>query len=57
MDLLILPDGCVSAVYAEDIDLGVLGRSSFRRRQGIPIDQPSTRTDSIVPVCSSTLAG
>ena len=25
MDLLVLPDGTVRAIYAEDIDLGLLG--------------------------------
>jgi hypothetical protein len=32
-------------------------RSSFSRRQGIPTDLPSTRTDSIAPLCSSTTSG
>ena len=32
-------------------------RSSLRRQPGNPTDPPSTRTDSIAPVCSSTPAG
>ena len=33
MDLLVLPDGTVRAIYAEDIDLGVLGQSTYHASQ------------------------
>ena len=38
MDLLILPDGCVRAIYAEDIDLGVLGRPVITRASHVEPD-------------------
>ena len=38
MDLLILPDGSVRAIYAEDIDLGVLGRPVITRASHVEPD-------------------
>ena len=38
MDLLILPDGSVRAIYAEEIDLGVLGRPVITRASHVEPD-------------------
>ena len=38
MDLLISPDGTVRAIYAEDIDLAVLGRPVITRASHVEPD-------------------
>ena len=39
MDLLVLPDGTVRAIYAEEIDLGLLGNPSITRASHVEPDE------------------
>ena len=39
MDLLVLPDGTVRAIYAEEIDLGLLGSPSITRASHVEPDE------------------
>ena len=46
MDLLVLPDGTVRAIYAEEIDLGLLGSPSITRASHVePDEQGRWRAD------------
>jgi len=55
MDLLVLPDGTVRAVYAEDIDLGVLGRPTITRASHVKPDEQGHWIAHLTPVCGPVL--
>ena len=39
MDLLVLPDGTIRAIYAEEIDLSLLGSPSITRASHVEPDE------------------
>ena len=53
MDLLVLPDGTVRAIYAEDIDLGVLGRQVITRASHVEPDEQGHWLADLTPVIRS----
>ena len=55
MDLVILPDGTVRALYAEDIDLGVLGRPSITRASHVEPDKQGHWIADLTPVSGPVL--
>ena len=55
MDLLILPDGSVRAIYAEDIDLGVLGRPVITRASHVEPDAGGRWLADLSPVSGPVL--
>ena len=50
MDLLVLPDGTVRAIYAEDIDLDVLGRPVITRASHVEPDEQGRWIADLTPV-------
>ena len=50
MDLLILPDGTVRAIYAEEIDLGLLGSPSITRASHVEPDEQGRWITDLSPV-------
>ena len=50
MDLLVLPDGTVRAIYAEDIDLGVLGSAVITRASHVEPDSRGRWLADLSPV-------
>jgi hypothetical protein len=50
MDLLILPNGTIRAIYAEDIDLVSLGRTVIRRASHVEPDQDGRWIADLTPV-------
>ena len=50
MDLLILPDGTVRAVYAEDIDLSAIGRPVIARASRVEPDSTGRWLADLTPV-------
>ena len=55
MDLVILPDGTVRAVYAEDINLGVLGRPMITRASHVEPDEQGHWIADLTPVSGPVL--
>ncbi len=55
MDLIILPDGMVRAVYAEEIDLGVLGRPVIKRASHVEPDAAGCWIADLSPVSGPVL--
>jgi hypothetical protein len=50
MDLLVLPDGTVRAIYAEEIDLGLLGSPSITRASHVEPDEQGRWSADLSPV-------
>ena len=50
MDLLVLPDGTVRAIYAEEIDLGLLGSPSITRASHVEPDKQGRWSADLSPV-------
>ena len=50
MDLVVARDGTIRAVYAEDIDLGVLGQPVIRRASHVEPDQQGRWIADLSPV-------
>ena len=50
MDLLILPDGTVKAVYAEESDLGAIGRPVIARASRVEPDPAGRWLADLTPV-------
>ncbi len=50
MDLLVLPDGTVRAIYAEEIDLGLLGSPSITRASHVEPDEQGCWSADLSPV-------
>ena len=50
MDLLVLPDGTVRAIYAEDIDLGLLGIRVITRASHVEPDEQGRWSADLSPV-------
>ncbi len=50
MDLVVARDGTIKAVYAEDIDLGVLGQAVIRRASHVEPDQHGQWVADLSPV-------
>jgi len=50
MDLLVLPDGTVRAIYAEEIDLGLFGSSSITRASHVEPDEQGRWSADLSPV-------
>jgi hypothetical protein len=50
MDLLVCPDGTIRAIYAEDIDLGLLGGASIRRASHVEPDEQGRWSADLSPV-------
>ena len=55
MDVLVLPDGTVRAIYAEDIDLGVLGRLAITRASHVEPDERGHWIPDLTPVSGPVL--
>ncbi len=55
MDLLVLPDGTVRAVFAEDIDLRVLGRTVITRASHVEPDEQGHWIADLTPVSGPVL--
>jgi hypothetical protein len=55
MDLLVLPSGTVRAIYAEDIDLGVLGRVTITRASHVEPDEQGHWIADLSPVSGPVL--
>jgi hypothetical protein len=55
MDLVVLPDGTVRAVYAEDINLGVLGRPMIARASHVEPDEQGHWIADLTPVSGPIL--
>ena len=55
MDLLILPDGTVRAIYAEDIDLTRIGPALIRRASHVEPDDQGRWLADLGPVCGPVL--
>jgi hypothetical protein len=55
MDLLILPDGTVRAVYAEEIDLGAIGRPVITRASHVEPDSTGRWFADLTPVSGPVL--
>jgi hypothetical protein len=50
MDLLVLADGTVRAIYAEDIDLGLFGIPSITRASHVEPDEQGRWSADLTPV-------
>jgi hypothetical protein len=50
MDLLVLPDGTVRAIYAEEIDLGLLGNPRITRASHVEPDEKGRWSADLSPV-------
>lgn len=55
MDLIILRDGTVRAIYGEDIDLGALGRLSIRRASHVEPDGQGCWVADLTPISGPVL--
>jgi hypothetical protein len=55
MDLVVLPDGTIRAVYTEDIDLGVLGRPMITRASHVEPDEQGHWIADLRPVSGPVL--
>jgi hypothetical protein len=55
MELLVLPDGTIRAIYAEDIDLGVLGRPVITRASLVEPDGNGHWIADLSPVSGPVL--
>ena len=55
MDLLISPDGTIRAIYAEDIDLGVLGHPVITRASYVEPDADGRWIADLSPVSGPVL--
>ena len=55
MDLVISPDGVVRAIYAEDIDLGALGRTMTTRASHVEPDAEGGWIADLTPVSGPVL--
>jgi hypothetical protein len=55
MDLLVLPSGTIRAIYAEDIDLGVLGRAMIARASHVEPDAQGHWIADLTPVSGPVL--
>ena len=55
MDMLVLSDGTVRAVYAEDIELAVLGRTVITRASYIEPDEQGKWIADLTPVSGPVL--
>ncbi len=55
MDLVVLPDGTIRAVYAEEIDLGVLGRAMIMRASHVEPDEQGRWIADLTPVAGPVL--
>ena len=55
MDLHVLPDGSVRAIYAEDIDLGVLGQPVITRASHVEPDANGRWIADLTPVSGPVL--
>jgi hypothetical protein len=55
MDLIILPDGTVRAVYAEEIDLGAIGRPVITRASHVEPDSAGRWLADLSPVSGPVL--
>jgi hypothetical protein len=55
MELLVLPSGSVRAIYAEDIDLGVLGHAVIRRASHVEPDAQGRWIADLTPVSGPVL--
>jgi len=50
MDLLVLPDGTIRAIYAEEIDLGLLGSPNITRASHVEPDEQGCWSADLSPV-------
>jgi len=50
MDLLVLPDGSVRAIYAEEIDLGLFGSPCITRASHVEPDEKGRWSADLSPV-------
>jgi hypothetical protein len=55
MDLLVLPDGTIRAIYAEDIDLAVLGRPTITRASHVEPNADGRWIADLTPVSGPVL--
>jgi hypothetical protein len=55
MDLLVLPSGTVRAIYAEDLDLGVFGRTTITRASHVEPDGQGGWLADLTPVSGPVL--
>jgi hypothetical protein len=55
MQLVALPDGTVRAVYAEEIDLGVLGQTVITRASHVEPDADGRWISDLTPVSGPVL--
>jgi hypothetical protein len=55
MDLVVLPDGTVRAIYAEDIDLGVLGQPVITRASHVEPDANGQWITDLTPASGPVL--
>jgi hypothetical protein len=55
MDLIVSPDGTIRAVYAEAIDLGVLGHLVFTRASHVEPDERGCWLADLSPVAGPVL--
>jgi hypothetical protein len=55
MELLVLPSGTVRAIYAEDIDLGVFGRTTITRASHVEPNEQGYWMADLTPVSGPAL--
>ena len=55
MDLIVSPDGTIRAVYAEAIDLGVLGHLVITRASHVELDDRGRWLADLTPVAGPVL--
>jgi hypothetical protein len=55
MDLLVLPDGTIRTIYAEAIDLGVLGHRVISRASHVEPDDSGRWLADLTPVAGPVL--
>ena len=55
MDLIVSPDGTIRAVYAEAIDLGVLGQAVITRASHVEPDDSGRWLADLTPVAGPVL--
>ena len=55
MDLIVSPDGTIRAVYAEAIDLGVLGQAVITRASHVELDDRGRWLADLTPVAGPVL--